>query len=64
MSEIFVFRKIWRAFFFRNTRFEIRPFALLPTNCELLFKKKNYKLRVTFYELQFYKIKFTTCIAV
>ena len=28
---MFVFRKIWRALFSRNTRFEIRPFALLPT---------------------------------
>ena len=26
-----VFRKIWRALFSLNTRFEIRPFALLPT---------------------------------
>ena len=25
------FRKIWRALFSWNTRFEIRPFALLPT---------------------------------
>ena len=29
---MFVFRKIWRALFSCNTRFEIRPFALLPTN--------------------------------
>ena len=28
---MFVFRKIWRALFSRNTRFEIRPFALLST---------------------------------
>ena len=28
---MFVFRKIWRALFYRNTRFEIRSFALLPT---------------------------------
>ena len=28
--EMFVFRKIWRALFSWNTRFEIRPFALLP----------------------------------
>ena len=27
-----VFWKIWRALFSCNTRFEIRPFALLPTN--------------------------------
>ena len=29
---MFVFRKICRALFSRNTRFEIRPFALLPTS--------------------------------
>ena len=29
---MFVFRKIWRALFSWNVRFEIRPFALLPTN--------------------------------
>ena len=29
-SEKFVFRKIWRALSSWNTRFEIRPFALLP----------------------------------
>ena len=28
---MFVFRKIWRALFSCNTRFEIRPFAILPT---------------------------------
>ena len=27
---MFVFRKIWHALFSGNTRFEIRPFALLP----------------------------------
>ena len=27
---MFVFRKIWCALFFWNTRFEIRPFAILP----------------------------------
>ena len=31
---MFVFRKIWRALFSRNTRFEIRSFALLQTNYE------------------------------
>ena len=29
-QKMFVFRKIWRALFSCNTRFEIRPFALLP----------------------------------
>ena len=28
---MFVFWKIWRTLFSRDTRFEIRPFALLPT---------------------------------
>ena len=31
-QEIFVFSKIWRAFSW-NSRFEIRPFVLLPTKC-------------------------------
>ena len=30
---MFVFWEIWRALFSWNTRFEIRPFALLSTNC-------------------------------
>ena len=30
---MFVFRKFWRAFFSLITRFEIRPFGLLPTKC-------------------------------
>ena len=34
---MFVFRKIWRAFFSWNTRFEIRSFALLPSNSWLCF---------------------------
>ena len=41
-KEILVFRKIWRALFSCNTRFRIRPFALLPTisssNTELSFQ--------------------------
>ena len=31
-KKMFVFRKIWRALFSCNTRFEIRHFALLPTD--------------------------------
>ena len=30
---MFVFREIWRALFSCSTRFEISPFALLPTKC-------------------------------
>ena len=33
LVEMFVFRKIWRALFSCNTRFEIRPFTLLSMNC-------------------------------
>ena len=40
-EEIFVFRKIWHALFSWNTRFEIRPFALLPTNFNI-----NHCLRI------------------
>ena len=29
-QKLFLFRKIWRALFSWNNRFEIRPFALLP----------------------------------
>ena len=32
---MFVFRKIWRTLFSWNTRFEIHPFALLPTKYHL-----------------------------
>ena len=31
---MFVFRKIWRTLFSWNSRFEIQPFALLPTKYE------------------------------
>lgn len=34
--EMFVFRRIWRALFSCNRRFEIRPFALPPTICAML----------------------------
>ena len=36
LRNIRFFRKIWRAFFSWKTRFEIRPFSLLPT----IFSKK------------------------
>ena len=40
------YRKIWRALFSWNSRFDIQPFALLPTNCESNLKLfiGNYKL--------------------
>ena len=41
---MFVFRKIWRALFSSNTRFEIRPFALLPTKCKASKRFQNLKL--------------------
>ena len=31
---MFVFRKLWRASFTCNTRFQIHSFAILPTKCE------------------------------
>ena len=36
---------LWRALFSWNTRFEIRPFALLPTNCSygILDRRKCFK---------------------
>ena len=37
-KKMFVFRKIWRALFSCNTRFETRPFALLKVNSLFPFK--------------------------
>ena len=34
----FVFRKIWRALFSWNTRFEVRPFSLLPAKWLILLQ--------------------------
>ena len=34
-GEMFVFRKIWRGLLSCYLRFEIRPFALLPTNSQM-----------------------------
>ena len=39
--EMFVFQRIWRAVLSWNTRFEVHPFALLPT-------KSNFKERFRF----------------
>ena len=39
--EMFVFQKIWRAFFSCNTRFEIHTFVLLPTNMTIVFRKSS-----------------------
>ena len=41
---MFVFRKIWRALFSWNTRFEIHPSALVPKNClsSSIKQSKNY----------------------
>ena len=38
---MFVFWEIWRALLFCSTRFEIRPFALLPANYR--FHKQNIR---------------------
>ena len=44
---MFVFRKIWRALFSLNTRFAIRPFALLPRLIPLLGYNTTTKYRVS-----------------
>ena len=36
---MFVFRKMRRALFYCNTRFEIHPFALIPTKCASTFQR-------------------------
>ena len=44
---MFVFQKICRALFSCNTRYDIRPFALLPTNLhstQHLLNKRNIKI--------------------
>ena len=43
---MFVFRKIWRALFSWNTRFEIWPFALLPTHCPWQLHALKYSIFV------------------
>ena len=55
-QEMFVFRKIWRALFSRNPRFEIRPFVLLPTkqdseNILNKFSGENDRMWGNFYKV-------------
>ena len=38
------FWKIWRPLFSRSTRFEIRPFSLLPTICKFVKEHLNKEL--------------------
>ena len=45
--EMLVFRKIWRALFSSNTRFEIIPFALLPTIFQVLWFKLRCLIKVS-----------------
>ena len=53
---MFVFWKIWRALFSYYLRFEIRPFALLPTICLGTFKgNKGSKIYLRF---NMFKVKF------
>ena len=44
---MFIFQKIWRALFSWNTRFEIRPFALLPTiicfGCKICISQNKHR---------------------
>ena len=50
--EMFIFRKIWCALFSWNTHFEIRPFALLPTNSEAsnIFNQSTKWMKNTFWK--------------
>ena len=49
--EMFVFRKIWRALFSWNTRFEIRHFVLLLANCNVFSYCKSIKVILKFHSL-------------
>ena len=42
---MFVFRKIWRALFSSNIRFEIRSFALSPSICRYIAQKEKNMIR-------------------
>ena len=48
----FVFRKTWRALFSWNTRFRIRPFAILPTNFKTLLRRQSYLPHVWHYKIK------------
>ena len=47
LRKVPFFRKIWRALFSWNTRFEIRPFALLPTHCEKVGRSRSSNVKST-----------------
>ena len=49
---MFVFRKNWRDLFSWNTRFEIRPFALLPTIEFAVIMTVNFFTKQKFLELE------------
>ena len=44
LQEMFVFQKIWYTLFSCNTRFEIRPFALLPKTFGIVLKRADFSL--------------------
>ena len=48
---MFVFQEIWRALFSWNTRFEIRPFALLRTNQGLSLEPPTHMFFCEFCEI-------------
>ena len=50
-QELFVFRKIWRALFSWNTRFEIRPFALLLVTTLILFNLSAQNLLIIIFHI-------------
>ena len=56
---MFVFRKIWRALFSCNARFEIRPFDLLPTIYTPL-EVLPFSLREEFLNMEFFLARFHT----
>ena len=55
-QEMFVFRKIWRALFSCNARFEIRPFDLLPTIYTPL-EVLPFSLREEFLNMEFFLVR-------
>ena len=52
-TQTYVFRKIWRAMFSGNTRFEIRPIALLPTT----LNKSTFSILIQGIQSEIFDIK-------
>ena len=62
---MFVFREIWRALFSWNTRFEIRPFDLLPTNSEIKFLRDQVASKHAYFheKIKFLRQQFETALS-